>query len=185
MIIGHLGVAAAATRWRPRVSLLWLIPAAIAPDLLDIAFAAAGVCNPYGLYSHTIPAAMLLAACLAGAAVLCGRREIAALVFLVVMLHLPLDYVTGRKLYWPGGEMYGLGWYDRRLADFAIESALAIGGWLLLRSGPGSPRWATAIWSIAGLLAAQGVVDGVQQGSLKPTACAIGTVTTSPERMFP
>ena len=30
-------------------SLWWLLPAAIAPDLLDIGYAAAGVCNPLGL----------------------------------------------------------------------------------------------------------------------------------------
>lgn len=170
MIVGHLGVAAALARWRPRVSLLWLLPAAIAPDLLDIGFALAGVCNPYGLYSHTLPAAVLLGACVAGAAVLAGQRETGALVLLVVLLHLPPDYLTGRKLFWPGGELHGLQLYDRRMVDFLMESALALAGWALLRRRPSAPRWATAVWAAAGVVALQGGADLLHDG-LKPTGC--------------
>lgn len=178
MIVGHLGVAAALARWRPRVSLLWLLPAAIAPDLLDIAYAAAGICNPYGLYSHTVPAVLLLGACLAGAAVLVGQRETGALVLLVVLLHLPPDYLTGQKLFWPGGELHGLRLYDHRVIDFLLESAVVLGGWALLRGRPGPPpRWAGAIWAVAGLVALQGAAD-VLHGGLKPNVCPVSTSAT-------
>lgn len=172
MIAGHLGVAAALGAMRPRASLWWLLPAAIAPDLLDIAYALAGVCNPYGLYSHTVPAALLLGACLAGAAVLAGRRETAPLVLLAVLLHLPPDLLTGRKLYWPGGEMYGLMLYDHALVDFLMETAIVSAGWALLRRQPAAPRWATSVRTLVALVLLQGAADALRGGPLKPNACA-------------
>lgn len=175
MIVGHVGVAAAAARWRPRVSLWWLVPAAVAPDLLDVAYAAAGVCNPLGLYSHTLPAALLLGVCLAGAAVLAGQREAGAVVLLVVLLHLPLDWITGRKLFWPGGEAYGLRLYDRPVIDFVLETAMLLGGWALLRGFRGVPRWSRLAWPVAALVLVQGgmnVRHAFTDRSLKPNACA-------------
>lgn len=174
MIVGHVAVAAAVHRWRPRVSLWWLVPAAVAPDVIDLAWALAGGCNPYGLYSHTVPAATLLAACIAGVAVLAGRREAAALMFLVVLLHLPLDLVTGRKLYWPGGELHGLGLYRYPLSDFLMESVLAVAGWALLRRDATTPRWAASLPALLAFVLLQGVVDTV--GAMKPTGCAGGRV---------
>ncbi len=171
MIVGHLGVAAGLARWRPRVSLWWLFPAAIAPDLLDLVYAAAGVCNPFGLYSHTVPAALLLGVCIAGGAVLAGRRETSVLVLLVVLLHLPMDFFTGRKLYWPGSELYGLMLYSRRLADFALESAILVAGWALLRRSPTAPRWATSVRTLAACVALQGTVDGLGVLVSKPNGC--------------
>lgn len=177
MIIGHWGIAVTARWARPHVSLLWLLVAAIAPDLVDVGLALAGVCNPFGLYTHTIPAALLIGACLAGAAVLAGRRETAALVLLVVMLHLPLDYLTGRKLYWPGGELYGLLLYERPLVDFLMETAVLLVGWMLLRrtasshSVPAPPRWATRAAGVALLILLQGAVD-LAGSQVKPNACS-------------
>ncbi|MDB4880611.1 MAG: hypothetical protein JWL60_2057 [Gemmatimonadetes bacterium] len=170
MISGHFGVAAVLLRARPRLSPWWLAPAAVAPDLLDIAYALAGVCNPSGLYSHTVPAALLLGACIAGAAVLAGRRETAAASLALVLLHLPLDYVTGRKLLWPGGELHGLRLYDREMANFALEATLLIGGWLLVRGVTGLPRWAAAPWLLVPLLLVQGL-SALREDGIKPTAC--------------
>ncbi len=172
MIIGHFALAAAVVHARPRASLWWLLPASIAPDLLDIGYAFCGICNPYGLYSHTLPAAILLGSVLAGAAVLAGRRETAAMILLVVLLHLPLDYVTGRKLFWPGGQMYGLQLYDWPLWDFLLESSLLAGGWALLRRGGRGPKWATSVWSLAALVVLQGGVDGLHNRAKKPNSCA-------------
>ena len=169
MIVGHLGAAAALARWRPRVSLLWIIPAAIAPDLLDITYALAGICNPYGLYSHTVLAALLLGVVLAGAAVLAQRRETALVVLLAVLAHLPFDLPTGRKLFWPGGELHGLGLYQRPGVDFVMESLLVIAGWALLRGRAERSRWATGVWVVVALVALQGGADLV--GQLKPTGC--------------
>jgi hypothetical protein len=170
VITGHLGVAAAVrSGWR-EASLLWLLPASIAPDLVDAAFAAAGVCNPDGLYSHTIPAAALTAVLLAAAALLTtGSRTTAAATAFVVLAHLPADLVTGHKVYWPGGALLGLGWYAHRGLDFAVEIPVAIGGWWLLRRSGGAPRWAATGVAATALVLAQAVFD-VGYVS-KPTAC--------------
>lgn len=172
MIVGHFGLAAAVARVRPRGSLWWILPASIAPDLLDIGYAFTGICNPSGLYSHTVPAALLLGTTLAGIAVLSGRRETAVLILLVVLLHLPMDYVTGRKLFWPGGELHGLLLYDWPLRDFLLESALLAAGWAVLRGGGRGPRWATSVWSLVALLVLQGSVDGLRDWAKKPNSCA-------------
>lgn len=170
MISGHFGVAAVLVRTWPRLDLWWLVPAAVAPDLLDIAFALAGVCNPSGLYSHTVPAAVLLGACLGGAATLAGHRATGVAVLVIVLLHLPLDYVTGRKLFWPGGELHGLMLYDLPLANFVLETVLLSGGWLLLRPVPARPWWARSPWLLAPLLLVQGL-SALSRDGIKPTAC--------------
>jgi hypothetical protein len=176
VIVGHLGVAAALARLRPRVSLWWLVPAAIAPDLLDVGYALGGICNPFGLYSHTLPAAILLAAVLAGAALLAGRRETAPFLALVVLLHLPADFITGQKLYWPGGALHGLRLYDRPLADFLFESVIVAGGWLLLRGSSDTPVWARRRGSLAALIAVQATFAVLHEHLTKPTACAVAAV---------
>jgi hypothetical protein len=171
VITGHLGVAAAArSRW-PVVSLLWLLPVAIAPDLLDVGYALTGICSPYGLYSHTIPAAALTAAVLGGIAFLATGSRVAGLLTAgVVLAHLPLDLVTGRKLFWPGGPLLGLSLYDRPFLDFLAEVPLVLGGWWLLRRGGRGPRWATPVAAALGLVLLQGTFDLVQRG-LKPSGC--------------
>jgi hypothetical protein len=171
VITGHLGVAAAARgRW-PAVPLLWLLPVAIAPDLLDVAYALAGVCSPYGLYSHTIPAAALTAAVLGGGAFLATGSRVAGLVTAAVVLaHLPLDLVTGRKIFWPGGPLLGLALYQRPLLDFLAEVPIALGGWWMLRRSGRGPRWAALGAAALSLVAVQAVFDGLNAG-LKPSGC--------------
>ena len=171
MITGHLGVAAAARgRW-PVVSLYWLLPAAIAPDLLDVGYALIGVCSPYGLYSHTVPAAALTAAVLGGAAFLAtGSRATGLVIAGVVLAHLPLDLVTGHKIYWPGGPLLGLSWYDRPVLDFLVEVPIVAGGWWLLRKSRRGPRWAAMGAAIVALVAGQGAFDLLHR-KLKPSAC--------------
>jgi len=61
VIVGHLGVAGAAYSVRRDSSLIWLLGASLAPDVVDALFVVAGSCNPHGLYSHTVPAAALIA----------------------------------------------------------------------------------------------------------------------------
>jgi hypothetical protein len=175
VITGHLGVAAAARgRW-PVLPLLWLIPVAIAPDLLDVAYALLGICSPYGLYSHTVHAAVLTGAVLGGAAFLAtGSRAAGLLTTAVVLAHLPLDLVTGRKIFWPGGPFLGLNLYQRPLLDFLVEVPIALGGWWLLRRHGRAPRWAAMGATAVALVLAQGAFDLVERG-LKPTACRFTT----------
>jgi hypothetical protein len=171
VITGHLGVAAAARgRW-PIVPLIWLLPVAVAPDLLDLGYAILGICSPYGLYSHTIPAAVLTAAVLGGIAFLAsGSRAAGLLVAGVVLAHLPLDLVTGYKIYWPGGPLLGLRLYGHPLLDFLAETPFVLAGWWLLRRTGRGPHWAVAGSTAAVLLLLQGAFDLVNRG-LKPDAC--------------
>lgn len=172
MITGHVGVAAAVRGGWRSTSLVWLLAASVAPDVLDVAMAAGGVCNPYGLYSHTVPAAALTAAVLGGAALLAtGSRATAIAAALLVMLHLPPDMITGHKLFWPGGAMIGLDLYSRPLLDFLIEAPLLVLGWWLLRRSGSAPRWAASIAAVAALLAVQLAFDLTTGEGVKPTAC--------------
>ena len=174
MIAGHLGIAGAAYSGRRDSSLFWLLGASMAPDIVDALFVVAGSCNPYGLYSHTLPAAALIAAVTGAIAYFAtGQRVTGVLAALLVLAHLPPDYVTGRKLFWPGGELYGLRLYERPLADFVLEALIATGGWWLVRSRRRAPRWATGWLALAALLLLQGTLDvmGARRGGMKPTAC--------------
>ena len=146
----------------------------MAPDGVDVLYVLAGICNPHGLYSHTIPAAALIAA-LTGAVVFFAtdRRATGALAALLVLAHLPADYVTGRKLFWPGGDLMGFYLYGHPALDFALESMLAVGGWWMLRATGRAPRWATGTLALAAVLLLQGALDtvGARSGGAKPTAC--------------
>jgi hypothetical protein len=172
VIVGHLGVAAAVrSGWR-NTSLLWLLAASVAPDLLDIAMAVGGICNPYGLYSHTVPSVALQAAVVGGAALLVtGSRPTAVASALLVLLHLPPDLLTGHKIYWPGGPMLGLDLYSRPLVDFVIEMPVLIAGWWLLRRSRSVPRWTTSVAMLVGLMAVQGAFDFLAGDGAKPNAC--------------
>lgn len=176
MITGHLGIAGAAHASRRDSSLPWLLVAAMAPDIVDALFVVARQCNPHGLYSHTLPAAALLAVVLGSLAYFfTDQRATGVLSALLVLAHLPLDFITGRKLFWPGGELMGLRLYDYPIADFIVEFALVWLGWRLLRSRPWAPRWATGRATLVCLLVVQVTVEtaGMMRGAgVKPSACA-------------
>jgi len=172
VITGHLGVAAAArSRW-PVVPLLWLLVASVAPDVLDLAYAAVGFCSPDGLYSHTLPAAGLTAAVLGGLAFLAtGSRAAGLVVGAMVLAHLPLDLVTGYKPYWPGGLPLGLRLYDWPWLDFLVEVPLVLGGWWLLRRSGRGHRWAVVGVIGVALVLLQGTFDVLNGTLVKPNAC--------------
>jgi hypothetical protein len=175
VITGHLGIAGAAYSARRDSSLVWLLGASMAPDIVDALFVVARICNPSGLYSHTLPAAVLIAAVPGAIAFFAtDQRVTGVLAMMLVLAHLPPDYVTGRKLFWPGGELQGLGLYEYPLADFVLEGLIALGGWWLVRSRRPAARWATGWLALAALLLEQGVlvVAGARGGGTKPTACA-------------
>ena len=176
MIAGHLGIAGAAYASRRDSSLAWLLVAAMAPDAVDGLFVAAGMCNPSGLYSHTLPAAALIAAVTGAVAYLAtSNRATGLLSALLVLSHLPPDFVTGRKLFWPGAELMGLRLYQHPVADFVLEAILAAGGWWLVRTKGPAPRWATGWTALAAMLVLQGTLDvvGGIRGGVKPSACVV------------
>jgi hypothetical protein len=174
VITGHLGIAGGAHAGRHNSSLLWLLGAAMAPDIVDALFVVVGSCNPHGLYSHTLPAAALLAVVFGAVAYFAtGQRATGWLAATLVLAHLPADFITGRKLFWPGGELVGLRLYDHPIADFVVEAALVLLGWWLLRKRPWAPRWATSRTALAVLLVFQVSVEtvGMLRSGAKPSAC--------------
>jgi membrane-bound metal-dependent hydrolase YbcI (DUF457 family) len=176
VITGHLGIAGAAHASRRDSSLPWLLVAAMAPDIVDALFVVVRQCNPHGLYSHTVPAAALLAVVFGAVAYyFTDQRATGVLCMLLVLAHLPADFITGHKLFWPGAEFMGLRLYDRHpIGDFVLESSIVVFGWWLLRSRPWAPRWASRRATLVGLLVIQIVVEaaGTARGGVKPSACA-------------
>jgi len=174
VITGHVGIAGAAHASRRDSTLAWLLVATMAPDIVDALFFIVRQCNPHGLYSHTVPAAALLAVVVGALAYyFTGQRATGGLSALLVMVHLPLDFITGRKLFWPGAELAGLRLYDHPIGDFVLETALVVLGWWLLRRRPWAPRWATSRAALIGLIVFQIAVEavGTARGGAKPSAC--------------
>lgn len=160
MIVGHFGIALAARAWRRDAPLLLLVPASVAPDVLDTAYAALGTCNPYGAYSHSWPAIAVLGAVVALIAFLRTRSLVtAAAIGLVALAHVPADYVTGEKLLWMYGPVVGLFLYRWPAADFLVELPLIVAGWWLVRRASAVPRWARGPGALAVLLLVQAAFD--------------------------
>jgi membrane-bound metal-dependent hydrolase YbcI (DUF457 family) len=162
MYIGHVGVALAAKRIRPNITLVALLLATYTPDWVDSGLCLARVSNPQGMLSHSIPAMALLA--LVGFAVytLHNRDWAAALVVAgVILSHMPLDWVTGYKPTWPGGPMIGLGLYRYPVADFVVEGLLIVIGVAFYRRTLPAYRtsWTDASIMLGALLALQLGID--------------------------
>ncbi len=174
MIVGHIGIALAArARW-PRVPLVAVVIASLAPDIVDFVTAALHICGPQGLYSHSLPAIAIEVVVLGGAAALWRRSPAAgSLVVAMVVLHLVADYITGVKILWAGGPVVGLDLYSRPLADFALEAMVTFIGWRMLRSSPVRDRWASTPIVLALLFAVQAALDAASYviGPVKPNGC--------------
>src|SRR4051812_24912037 len=134
MIIGHVGVAFA-TKWRwPRVSLTALLFATFGPDilreLLAVFFVPFALTN---LYLHALPWSALLALAAGMLAWAWSRdRTTAFVVFGVVLSHVALDMISGKKPLWN----YGPRGIDLGLivqVELLVESLLLLGGWYLVR----------------------------------------------------
>ncbi|MGH7654015.1 MAG: metal-dependent hydrolase [Gemmatimonadaceae bacterium] len=165
MIVGHFGMAYGVRALDKRdpdacVSLLWLLAAAIAPDILDGVFALGKYCNPDGMMSHSLPAVAILAVVFGVAAFLHTRRATTALLVAgMVVLHLPPDFLTGRKLLWPGGPVVGLYIYRWPWLDLLVEVPVIVGGWWMLRRTPFTPRLAVSGLALAAMLTVQCALD--------------------------
>jgi hypothetical protein len=161
MMVGHFGIAYGVRALDKRepgscVPLLWLLAAAIAPDLLDGVYALGKVCNPDDVLSHSLPAVAILAVLFGTAAFLHTRNRTTALfVAGMVALHLPPDYITGIKALWPGGPVIGLYIYRWSWLDLIVEVPVIAGGWWMLRRTRFTPRLAVSGLALAAMLAVQ------------------------------
>lgn len=163
MYAGHVGIALGARGLRKSIPFWLLIVASQLPDWADAAFCLAGVRTGVpGLYTHSLPAAAVLAL-IAAAAYTMYERDTLGIVIVasLVLSHIAGDYLTGLKPTWSGGPMIGLELYRRPLIDFAIEVAVISGGWLLYRrSLPIERRSSRPAWDmLTALILIQGGAD--------------------------
>ena len=164
---GHVSLAyAAKARW-PRAAFIALVVATILPDLADFVLPQGNQCRTRcELYTHAVPAVLVLAALLSA---LCWeiwhRRITAVLAGALVVIHVAFDFFTGYKPFWLGGPPTGLALYRFQLADFVIEGTMMTVGWVILRRSPEAPRWAVHPVSLVVLLAIQGGFDLWQRGA--------------------
>ncbi len=185
MIAGHLGIAYALAARQPRRFgaglFAALVFAAYLPDVLDVVLALLAVCSPSGLYTHTIPSVVVQAACVGGLVwLLTGSPGLTAIFAGVVLLHPLADFVTGRKLIWPGQELFGLRMYDRPLADAILEVAMVGTGWWLFTGRRGMRGAASASWPLVFAIVVQCALDvssARQKSNVKPNSCASGPST--------
>jgi hypothetical protein len=199
MFIGHFALGFAAKRWAPRLSLGALFGAAQLADLLWPLLVALGIeqvridpgntaMTPLDFvsypYSHSL-AALIIWGVVFGW--ICRRvvpdRRVFWLVFLLVVSHWVLDFVTHRPdmpLY-PGSPKLGLGLWNHPAVERTIEIGmyvLGLGIYLrATRARDGIGRW--GLLSLAGLLFVGYLVTEAPPSvtALWVTAIALGGLT--------
>ena len=162
MYIGHVGAALAAKRVRMSVSLLVLLLAAYAPDLIDTGLCFTGGYSASQMWSHSIPAVAVFTVIAFLAYTLITRDGVGgAVVAAVVLSHMFLDWITGTKPTWPGGPMIGLQLYSHPIADFVAEGVvITIGALVYARTLPPRRRpWLDLTIMLGALLALQLTID--------------------------
>jgi hypothetical protein len=150
MYVGHFGLALAVKGRRTNLPLAVCLVAATAPDFVMVLVDLARL----NVYSHSLVAVGVLA--LAGAALtwiyLSSARD-ACWVGVLVLSHLPADWVTSRLALWPDGPVWGAGLYAHPGIDLILESALAVVGWMIYRHGlPESVAARPLAWAPLGVL---------------------------------
>jgi membrane-bound metal-dependent hydrolase YbcI (DUF457 family) len=160
--IGHVGVALASMRVRRTIGLAVLLVATYTPDWVDTGLCVAGVYNPQGMLSHSIPAVLLFMLVGFAAFAAATRDWKGGLVIAAVILsHIFLDWITGYKPTWPGGPMIGLRLYDHPIADFIVEALVIVAGAMIYgRTLPPRRRpWVDVAIMVGALLALQLTID--------------------------
>lgn len=168
MYTGHLGIALGVKGLRQDVPLPALVLAALSSDLANVGLNLAGLGDPGGMRSHSLPAAALISALSAGLAVAAGQGWArSGVVGAVALSHVVVDYLTSRLPLWPGGPVAGLHMYRVPAADFVLEALAAVVGWLVYRRSLGRrAKESWAAWAIVGvLMVSQLVFDGLFAGA--------------------
>lgn len=170
MFLGHLGVALAARRAAPNLSLGVAVAAATWIDLVWPLFVLTGAekvrvdpgntaLTPLDFahypFTHSLAAVLVWSALAAGAYALV-RRDRRALVTVgaLVTSHWVLDFLTHRPdlPLWPGGPLVGLGLWNAPAAAIAVEVALFVGG-LALYLKATRPLDRVGRWALIALVA--------------------------------
>ncbi len=162
MYVGHVGVALGAKRIRAGTGLFVLLVATYVPDWVDSGLCLAGVYNPLGMLSHSIPAVLFFAVAGFSLYALGTRDLFAALIVAgVIISHMLLDWITGYKPTWPGGPMIGIRLYGHPIADFIVEGfVIVIGAVLYGRTLPPRRRpWIDVSLMLGALLVLQLGID--------------------------
>ena len=162
MYTGHVAIALAARGVRRDLPLWVAVVASQAPDWVEVICANLGAGATAQLWSHAFPFVVLGAAVAAIIVRLRTRSPRAALVTFVVYLSHPLaDLVTGHKPLWLGGPPIGLWFIERPVADFVVQSAFCVIGWVIYRKSlpPHVRGRLIAVAPLVTLLALQGVSD--------------------------
>ena len=162
MYVGHVGVALGAKRFLRRIGLAILVIATYVPDWVDAGLCLAGKSNPIEMLSHSIPAVAFFAfVAFAGYGIITRDWKAGAVLAAVVVSHMLLDWITGRKPTWPGGPIIGLELYEHPIADFVAEAiVIAIGATLYARALPARKRpWVDISKMLGALLLIQLAID--------------------------
>ena len=187
MIIGHVGLALGARAIDPKAPLSWLVLASLAPDLADVAIAATGVCNPAGVYTHSLASIGGTAVVLGVAAAWRSKSNRTGLMIAgLLVAHILVDYVTGTKALWIGGPEIGLRLYQWGWADFAVELPVIVGGWWAARRWGQVPRWVESWIMLVGLVGVQLGVDVIpkRQENADQSVCAKSELGKELRRFF-
>jgi hypothetical protein len=131
---GHLGIALAGKGFRSTIPMWLLVFATQLPDWADAAVCSAGTSGTSEMWSHSVPAVVVLGLLLA-LLYFVGARDIAsaAIIASIVVSHAVADFATGIKPTWPGGPYVGLQLYHRPAIDFVVEGIVIIAGWMIYR----------------------------------------------------
>ncbi len=169
MFIGHYGVALAAKKAAPKVSLGWLVAATSFIDLIWPPFLLLGLehvriapgitpITPFDFYdypwSHSLLMAAVWSVMLGGCFWLLRRdAKSAAIIALVAVSHWFLDlvvHIPDLPLY-PGGPKAGMGLWNSVAATLAIELTLLFGGLAIYlsatRGASARGRWGIPVFA--------------------------------------
>jgi len=122
MVIGHLAVSYAVKSWKPQIKLMHLVIATMFIDLVESVFVMFKIAVPYFWSLHFLPGATLLSLLYALIYFLFERdKKGTAIIFLVGMSHLLLDYVSSRMELWQNGPEFGLALCENQMLLMFVE----------------------------------------------------------------
>lgn len=132
MFLGHFGLALAVKGADPKLPLATLLAISAGPDLIDPLLSMSGVDG--SALTHTGPACLSYFVVVITLTVWRTRRWSAALLCgILAASHFLADLITSRLELWPGGLEIGWRLYDLPWANFGLEAAIILGGWLMYR----------------------------------------------------